>query len=282
MSIFVSSACIKERSLKDNILEFNRLGFDCVELTGGLDYALRNIDDIKNLSRQNNLNIQLHNYSPPAEYDFVLNLASLDQQTYDQSLSHVQDVLKFSVDSRLGKYAVHAGFYIPIHSNELGKLISKRELYDKETSYERFVSTVNLLYDLNEGDLYIENNVVSQANFNEYGENPFMLTCADEYFELKQRVPELRLLLDFAHLKVSCNTLGLSFEDEIMRLIDETDYVHISDNDGLSDLNKGLEKDSQMYDILKMSKLSTKVITLEIYSGIDDLRRSYQLVKELI
>ncbi|KYG78185.1 hypothetical protein AWW68_05305 [Roseivirga spongicola] len=281
MSIFVSSACIRERNLKKNVLELKRLGFRSVELTGGLQFSGSNISEIKNIVEQSDVSLQLHNYSPPVEKDFVLNMASLNEKTFQRSLSHVQSSLKLSEELNLGKYAVHAGFYIPIEADELGKVITKRVLYDRKESFERFVSTVTNLYSKGIGDLYIENNVVSKANFDEYGENPFMLTCADEYFELKERIPQLKILLDFAHLKVSCQSLGYSFEDEASRLVKETDYVHVSDNDGLSDSNQGVSQDSEMYEILKTSQLRGKTVTLEVYSGLEDLKRTYDLIDQL-
>ena len=281
MEVFVSSACFQEKDLKKVIVRLKELGYDSIELTGGIKFTSDIYDTIENLATTESINVQLHNYSPPVENDFVLNIASLDPVTFQRSYSHVQSTLNLVEKLGLGKYAVHAGFYIPIETNELGKVIGKRDLYDQEHSYGQFVDTVNEFYSKYAKPLYIENNVVSNANYHEYQKNPFMLTCADEYFELKERIPQLKLLLDLAHLKVSCNTLGLSFHEEVFRLINETDYLHISDNDGLTDSNQGLVKESEMYEILKNAPLGSKTITLEVYSGEEDLRRSFQLVNHL-
>ncbi len=281
MKTFVSSACIEEKDLEKNILRFEDLGYDSIELTGGIRFEPEIESLLESLKTNESVSIQFHNYSPPVEKDFVLNLASLNPDTYQRSLAHVQSTLKMSRRLGFDKYAVHAGFYIPVEADELGKLIKKRSLFDKKVAYEQFVNTVNELYSEYSDILYIENNVVSSANFAEYQENPFMLTCADEYFEMKERIPRLRLLLDFAHLKVTCKTLGLSFQDEVSRLVNETDYVHISDNDGNSDSNQGLVEDSEMYEVLKTVGLASKTVTLEVYSGVEDLQRSYHIVNQL-
>ena len=267
--------------MEKNILRFEDLGYDSIELTGGIRFEPEIESLLESLKTNKSVSIRFHNYSPPVEKDFVLNLASLNPDTYQRSLAHVQSTLKMSRRLGFDKYAVHAGFYIPVEAEELGKLIKKRSLFDKKVAYDQFVNTVNQLYSEYSDILYIENNVISIANFAEYQENPFMLTCADDYFELKERIPQLRVLLDFAHLKVSCHTLGLSFEKEVLRLINETDYVHISDNDGLADSNQGLSEDSEMYEILKNVDLGMKTITLEVYSGVKDLERSYHLVRQL-
>lgn len=281
MKIFVSSACSPKRNLQENLTFFKGKGYNWVELTGGITYTPSINNDILELKEELGIDIQLHNYSPPVKDDFVLNLASLDQHTFARSSNHVNASLKLAQQKSLGKYAVHAGFYIPIHANELGKTIKKRSLYDKERSFNQFVEQVRGLYAQYGDRLYIENNVVSAANFSSYGENPFMLTCSEEYFELKAEIPDLKILLDFAHLKVSCNTLGLSFERECELLADETDYLHISDNDGLVDTNQGLNRDTLLYDFLSQMNMRGRTITLEVYSGSEDLKRSYDLIERL-
>lgn len=281
MEVFVSSACFPEKDLKKIVIRLKDLGYDSIELTGGMEFEADINAIIENIATKEGINIQLHNYSPPVENDFVLNIGSLDPVTFQQSYSHVKSTLNLVDKLRLGKYAVHAGFYIPIESNELGRVIRRRDLYDQNHSYDQFVDVLNEFYLKYPKTFYIENNVVSHENYNEFKNNPFMLTCADEYFDLKERVPQLKLLLDLAHLKVSCNTLGLSFHEEVFRLINETDYLHISDNDGLTDSNQGLVRDSEMYEILENAQLGSKTITLEVYSGEEDLRRTFRLVNHL-
>lgn len=88
-------------------------------------------------------------------------------------------------------------------------------------------------------------------------------------------------LLDVAHLKVSCNTLGLDFETELRIFEKITDYIHISDNNGLADTNSVLKESSELYKQLSQFDFSNKTITLEIYDGIEELRTSYKVVEKL-
>ena len=281
MKTYVSSACIPEADLATNVRRLYELGYENIELTGGLHYEPAIGERLANVLSENPVSLQLHNYSPPPQKDFVLNLGALDTETYEQSRAHVAASLELAREQSLGKYAVHAGFYIPILPSELGKRIKKRELFDTEEVFQQFTQTLNALYPEHTDILYVENNVVSAPNFEEYGRNPFMFTHYQEYLELKAAVPELKILLDFAHLKVSCQSLGLNFEEEAGQLNELTDYLHISDNDGLSDSNQGLHKDSEMYSVLKNLGLGQKTITLEVYSGLDDLRNTFDLIEEL-
>ena len=51
-----------------------------------------------------------------------------------------------------------------------------------------------------------------------------MLTSFSEYMKLKKQL-DFFLILDVAHLKVSCNTLGLDFRNELVLLLKETDFI---------------------------------------------------------
>lgn len=279
MDIYVSSACISESDLWSNLASLSDAGFKAIELTGGIAYQADVVPSITDYLSVPGRSFQFHNYSPCPEEHFVLNLASLDQDTYNRSLSHAQRTLGLTRQLGLSRYAVHAGFYIPVRTQELGKRISKRELYDRDKCMQKFVDTLKQLYQEYPDELYIENNVVSAANYEEYNENPFMLTCAKEYFELKEQLPAMKLLLDLAHLKVSCKTLGLDFPEEARILCQETDYIHISDNDGYADTNQGVIPGSDMADLLGELPLASKVVTLEVYSGLQDVNTTYQIIQ---
>ena len=53
-------------------------------------------------------------------------------------------------------------------------------------------------------------------------------------------------------------------------------------NDGISDNNKTLKKNGEMFKSLKKNNLTGKTFTLEVYSGMDDVKRSYENLAELI
>ena len=131
-------------------------------------------------------------------------------------------------------------------------------------------------------ELYIENNVFSSTNAKTYeNDNLFMLTNSSEYQELKNMI-NFNLLLDVAHLKVSSKTLELDFEEELSYMISQSDYIHISDNDALHDLNHKLQKDSNLVKLLKKQDLKDKDFTLEIYDDMDAIKETYKILQEVI
>ena len=81
---------------------------------------------------------------------------------------------------------------------------------------------------------------------------------------------------------VSSNTLGKNFSDEFFALNALSDYLHISDNNGLSDENKRLSKGSEIYRALSLADLSNKTFTLEINDDLEGLAESYSFLEDLV
>lgn len=280
--IYVSSACVRNNTIKESVEELANHGFKNIELSGGTEYYEHFETDLLDLQKKYDLNYLCHNYFPPPRNHFVLNLASLDNQIYTQSLEHLKSSIDLS--KRLGskKFAFHAGFLLDIKVSEIGKRISKVELADKRIAVQRFCEGFNLLQnyagDLN---LYIENNVFSSTNAKTYdNKNIFMLTNYNEYLELKNKI-SFNLLLDIAHLKVSANTHKLDFSIEFKNLVKLSNYIHISDNDALHDLNHKLNKNSKILELLQAEDCTNKDFTLEIYDNIESIKESYTILKDV-
>ncbi|NOR57105.1 MAG: xylose isomerase, partial [Sulfurimonas sp.] len=164
-----------------------------------------------------------------------------------------------------------------------GKKITKENLFDKQKSVERFCDGFKELKSFAADlELYIENNVFSSTNANTYNkDNFFMLTNSKEYKVLTNML-DFRLLLDIAHLKVSSNTLDLNFEDELRHMINVSDYIHISDNDALHDLNHKLDENSTLVKLLKKQNLKNKNYTLEIYDDMESIKETYKILEGVI
>ncbi|MDD2759813.1 MAG: TIM barrel protein [Methylomonas sp.] len=280
--IYVSSSGVRRNTIKETVMFLADNGFRNIELSGGTHFYPSIEDDLLMLKDEYGLRYQCHNYFPPPEKDFVVNLASLNDDIYQRSIDHCLNALNLS--GRLGgrRYGVHAGFFVDVEVTELGKIIVSKALMNKQKAIQRFCEAVRYIRQNSNGiDIYIENNVLSCSNYQEHGcRNIFMLTSYLDYIELKERL-DFKLLLDVAHLKVSSTTLGFDFNTELDGLLSESDYIHISDNDGLHDLNQSIEGNSPLCDILK-SRLVGKDVTLEIYGDISDIKSSYRVIREIV
>ena len=281
--IYVSSSCVKHAKIRDSVQELAENDFQNIELSGGTEYYENFENDLLELKDKYSLNYRCHNYFPPPKRPFVLNLASLNDEAFQMSFDHLEKSVALS--NRLGadKFAFHAGFFIDIRLSEIGKKLSRDNLFDKKEAVERFCNAYDVIKRKAKNlSLFIENNVFSKTNADTYnGENPFMMTNFNEYKSLKEKI-NFNLLLDVAHLKVSAKTLGLDWEGEFENMMSVSNYIHVSDNDGFHDLNNQLTKSSNLLTMLEQSDTKNKDFTLEIYDGMDAIKKSYNVLSEVV
>jgi len=274
---------VRHNKIKDSVQDLINNGFRNIELSGGTEYYNEFKNDLLELKRRYNLNYICHNYFPPPKEHFVLNLASLDDKIYNKTFEHLKSAIELSKKLGAKRFGFHAGFFIDIKVSEIGKKITKENLFDKQKAITRFCDGFYQLNKIADNiKLYVENNVFSSTNANTYkNENFFMLTNSKEYNELKNRI-DFNLLVDVAHLKVSVNTLNLNFENELKYMMSKSDYIHISDNDALHDLNHKLDSDSSLVQLLKKQNLKNKNFTLEIYDNMKNIKETYAILEEII
>lgn len=281
--IYVSSSCIKSRNIKEAIETLYSAGIKNIELSGGVEYYDGLLSDLLEWKRAMNLNYLCHNYFPPPKDHFMLNAASLNDDIFNKTLKNIQRSVEFTKKLGSDKFGFHAGYLIDFAVGEAGKKIRRRKLFGREESLERFCCAYRKIEEIAPDiKLYLENNVLSKENFTEYDfTNPFLLTDLNSYFELKKMI-DFNLLLDAGHLKVSCNTLNLNFENEFKQLMRLSDYMHLSDNGGTNDDNKTITENSAMWRLLKETDLRDKTITLEIYENIEIIIDLYNKLRETI
>jgi sugar phosphate isomerase/epimerase len=197
----------------------------------------------------------LHNYFPVPEVPFVLNLASLNDEVFSTSYEHIRSAVAMA--SRLGSkyYSFHAGFLLDPKPSELGQRIGKQAFFDRDQAVEQFVQAVNSLAKLaatQNVQLLIENNVCSPRNFEHFQADPFLLSDPNGVDELFQHLePEVGMLLDVAHLKVSANTLGYHTDKFVAQCHELIGAYHLSDNCGTVDSNQPFDEASYFWEYLK-------------------------------
>ena len=275
--IFISSHFSNNSNIIESIKLLSSNGFNNIELTGGTNYFNGLEDELIKIKYERNLIFILHNYFPPPPRHFVFNLASLDKEINDASIEHAKKAIALSRKLDSYRMAFHAGFYIHINHEEIGKQITNREFYNENEAIDKFVESLKQLTSFagNDFKIYIENNVVSENNIASFnGKNPAMLTDYQSYLDLKEKI-DFNILLDIAHLKVSAKSLGLNFNEQVKKLIDFTDYIHISDNNGLEDQNKAIENNSSLYKLIQNANLKNKTLTLEIYDSVEKIKKSF-------
>lgn len=261
--IFISTGGEHNMSAYDYANVLINKGISNIELSGGL-YESVNVENYITLSKK--ANIQIHNYFPPPEIPFVFNLASKNDEIAESSMNLAKNAIKIAKQINRPIYSFHAGFLIDPKTDELGKTIRAKNINNREECLEIFISRINILaqYAKSHGvELLIENNVISQDNYNTFGDDPLLMTIASEAKYIMENTPDnVNMLLDVAHLKVSSNSLGID-KKEMFTVCDKwIKAYHLSDNNGSADTNETIDENSWFWPYIKPNKL---FYTLEVY-----------------
>jgi sugar phosphate isomerase/epimerase len=279
--IFVSTGGRRDQTAVQTALDFYQAGIRHVELSGG-SYSNQFEKDSQLVPAD--LMIQVHNYFPPPAIPFVFNLASDMVEVANLSINHAQTAIKIAATLKRSIYSFHAGFRINPLASELGKKLETRRLINRSEALNIFIERVYGLSKFAEDlgvKLLIENNVITQFNFNSFGEDPLLMTDPEEIIYVMKGMPKnVGLLVDVAHLKVSSQTLKFDLIDAHERLKPWIHGYHLSDNDGSVDSNEPVLASSWFWEHLLRG---LDYYTLEVY-GVSPQELYYQqrLFREMI
>ena len=238
-------------------------GIKFIELSGG-KYSATLLSDLQALNPE--INFQIHNYFPPPQDPFVINLGSLDPVIGERSIAHVEQALQWCTALGADRYSFHAGFLLDPKVDELGKRIPSRHLYDRDECIEVFVSRVSRLAGIAKKvgiDLMVENNVLSAKNAAEFSSNPLLMCEPNECYQVMDLLPaNVHLLIDVAHLKVSANSLNFNLSRMFDVCHERIAGYHLSDNNGLEDSNKPFGEDAWFWQHVNPD---VNYFTVEVY-----------------
>ncbi|MEI8128508.1 MAG: TIM barrel protein [bacterium] len=249
--VYISSIALNGYSLEEIIFIFIKNGW-ALEFSSGIEY----FEGLENFYINSNIKRMPHNYFPAPKNPFVLNLASNDEAIRLRSVNHCINGLKLAKKSESPFFAAHAGFCIDPQPKELGKKILIENSFNREKNKDNFLESIfEIMKFSNEINLpfLIENNVISQFNLYK-GENPFLCCDSDEIDWIYKMVNNdyFGILLDTAHLKVSCNSLKKNAENELLSIQKYIKGIHHSDNDGIIDNNLPISNKYWFLPFLKM------------------------------
>ena len=223
-----------------------------------------------------------HNYFPAPKTPFVLNLASDNEVLRTASINHCIKGIKLAKAVNAPFFSAHAGFCIDPKPSELGQKINYNAGFDKSKHWELFFdSLLSILEVANQYkvDFLIENNVIAPFNFVD-NVNPLLCCDSEEIDYLFKNITDERLflLLDTAHLKVSCNTLKRDLKTEFNKLKIYIKALHHSNNDGLKDTNELLSEDYWFLPFLSEFKNIVNVIEVKNIS-VEEIEQQIKILK---
>ncbi len=264
--IFISTGAFRTRKLNEILGIASRLKIRNIEISPGLDYS----EDTESLILQNRreFDFLIHNYFPTPRNPFALNLASDNDRVIEKSLNMCTNAIDFSAAMGLSHYSVHCGYCFDTDGSALGK---KEQVSLSRIPYKKakeiFCDNVRKLckYGLEKGiGIAIENNVM--ADFANCDKELYLGVDTEDIKELLKMIdmPNIGVLIDLAHAKVSNTFLEFGVENMVTELFDKIIEVHISDNNGKQDENKQIKENSDIVSCLKA--VPNVPIVLEIYN----------------
>ena len=207
-NIYISSLAFWGSTPENMIREAKYNNF-AIEFSSGLPFR----DDMEEIYYKAEIKKMPHNYFPAPKVPFVLNLASKDKLIRERSIEHCIHGLRMSKKSGASFFSAHAGFCIDPNPAELGNQLEISGDFDIEYHKSLFLKSVmKILKESNQlkTDFLLENNVITRFNLTNEGRNPLLFCESSDILWLFKEITDKRLglLLDTAHLKVSCATLN--------------------------------------------------------------------------
>jgi sugar phosphate isomerase/epimerase len=253
MNIYVSTLSLRNYSPKTMIALAKKYQW-ALEFSSGMVYQA----DMEDLYLGASIKRMPHNYFPAPKIPFVLNLASSNETIRSRSVNHCLNGLRIAKRSNSPFFAAHAGFCIDPDPKQLGKEILFDSHFDREMNKELFLKSIQeilITAEQLELEFLIENNVIAGFNYNG-NVNPFLCCESSEIEWLYKSIDNklFGILLDTAHLKVSCHTLNRDKVSEFKSIQFFVKGIHHSDNDGTKDDNSPLTNEYWFLPFMKESK----------------------------
>ena len=283
-ALAISSVCFKERDL-ERLCDYALLNsINHIELSGNVD-TIADSQLIKIIKRyQTNINFFIHNYFPSPTKSFVLNLAH--PKTVSRSIRHCKKVLDLCAVLGIDQYSIHAGMAFNPSPENLGKpqahfpAISFRDSRDLLVSSCRKIADYGRLHGV---DILIENNVIATFNLVKKTNERYHfadLLESELLFHLFDH-PNIGILLDVGHLKVTSRVMNFDPLIFINRFKDKIRVVHLNDNNGEEDQNMPVSKDSWFWPHIPWEQL--EYVSLEISpQPVSFLKEQIQLIGKKI
>lgn len=283
--LYVSTGCSVQKFAGDILKEFGQNGFHNIELSSGTKPYPDIERDVISCQKEYNLKLLVHNYFPPAEQSFVLNLASQNPQVLKESLDFCTRAIVFSGLVQSPFYSVHAGYCFDPKPESLGGRLSSPKYVSLEGAENQFVESIKYLAEIGKEHgvrILIENNVMAPFNFKGEKNSMFLGVTPNDLLRILSGIgtENAGLLLDLAHLYVSSETLGFCIQDALLKLAPQIEYIHLSHNDGTRDNNLKLTENGWYWDFLKTLDIEKIPVVLEVYHlDKNEMKQQIELIK---
>ncbi len=285
MSVFVSTSSLNKKiNLSGMISLFEKSGLKNIELGVWQKVDKKEFDVIK----KSQCNFVVHQYFPPPESPFIINLSSPNKKILGKSISQIKKSIDFCRNFKIDLFTFHSGFRIDPDINFKFNY-KKNSIPDYGTSFKIFKGAIKKIVKYAESKnikLALENNVIEDHNLVK-GKNLILLMV--EYWEFEKLFKEVPsenfgMLLDLGHLNVSANILNFNKYEFIEKIKDRVFAIHFHENSGRKDEHKKIKKNSWCLKAINKWFQNKKIplIMEGHYSSIKELTNSKNLIEKLL
>jgi len=247
-----------------------------IELSGGCLHDENLLEQLMELRRQKSINFLVHSYFPPPHEHFVLNFADTGRKTR----SFIKETMCFVDALDIDYYSIHAGF-------------KKTFILNNEVLFKSGDTRVFALEDIEENLEWFAREFPGKklALENLYNRECCFMVHIDEIVSMMDSFPDIYLLLDLGHLKISSGLLGFDYLDATAFLLERYAHrileIHLSENNAMADDHFILHPDSIQHMIIReyarlitMNKIN---ITIESRnSGLQDLSECFAMINRVL
>jgi len=226
--------------------------------------------------------IVTHNFFPPSEnLNFVMNIASVNDDIRNQSIAHAKYCIEFASDIGASVYTLHPGFMAtPDISKISGKTYDfyfREERVDKNIAFDNMSESLSLLIEeakINRIKLAIE----TEGSVTEPG--VLLMETMTEYNNLFALFPEdIYLNLNLAHTRLASIEHKYNIDDLIKCYYDKIVLVEISHNNGQIDQHLPLTDNSYIFDYLPLLPDVPHILEFR-NASVDQINSSINLMRK--
>jgi len=280
MELFLSTTFYGSTTtdIDDVIILLDEVDIDGLEIGSTHNYSSGLLDIIK---KNWNKNIVTHNFFPPSENpSFVLNLAAVDSDVRNQSVSYAKSCIEFASDIGALVYTVHPGFMVTPDINKSSintyDFDFKGERESRGVSFDNMIESLSLLIEvarINKIKLAIE----TEGSLTK--KNVLLMETIKEYDDLFLKFPQdLYLNLNLAHTRFASIEHKYNMIEFVKRYYKKIALIEVSHNNGKIDQHLPLTDDSYIFDYLDLLPNVPHILEFR-NSSIDQINHSISLMR---
>jgi sugar phosphate isomerase/epimerase len=246
------------------------------QLELGADHGFfEDTNQIIKIKKENELDVTVHAFFPPAKKNFMLNIGSANPEILKETINVAKNCIEFcnKIEARL--YSLHSPYLSEVDTK--GAILTKAITLEKcsEITKEtlREIADYAKMYNIR---IAVENH--SGLNL------VFVFTKPSMVKQLIKEagVKNVGLLVDVGHLNVAATKFGFDKKKEINDVRDMIMELHISENDGTADQHRPLTS-TKMLDCFQKDILQKVILTLEgINWTFEDIGKSKKIIESLV